>query len=150
MTKSIEISPDTRNALEEHLNYIATNKHHIVDTYYANPTSKRKDFKEFLKHYTNQIKNILKKSKISKHGKTMIPIALIGSHIKVEDLENHQQFEFKLVSPDEIEGKSNIFKISFMSPMGHSLLLKKVGETVKVEAPGGIFDYEIKSIEFLA
>lgn len=71
----------------------------------------------------------------------------MGSEVEVLDTENGSKFTFTVVAPFQSQREShNIFDVSCLSPVGRALLLKKVGETVEVDAPGGIFHYKINSI----
>lgn len=47
---------------------------------------------------------------------------------------------------EDIRGSVKDGDISYLSPVGKSLLLRKVGDVIEVKAPGGIFHYKIKSI----
>jgi len=59
-------------------------------------------------------------------------------------LEGERNLEYQLVSEEEtnpLEGK-----ISYHSPLGKSVLGKKIGDNVKIETPKGSFTYKIASI----
>jgi transcription elongation factor GreA len=70
--------------------------------------------------------------------------AVFGSTVVLENVETGDVFEYQLVGPDE----SNIGqgKISVSSPLGKSLLGRKPGEEVQINAPGGKRRYEIIEI----
>ena len=70
--------------------------------------------------------------------------AVFGTKVVLENVETGDVFEYQLVGPDE----SNIEqgRISVSSPLGKSLLGRKPGEEVQLNAPGGERRYEIIEI----
>lgn len=149
MTGKYILSKNTFDSLINQLSHMKSYKNRIVDKYYSRPDSNRIEFQQFLDKYIDKIDHLIANSNKSKDGKNSLPVVVIGSRVQVEDLEIHKKFEFKLVSPDNSNGKTkNAFDISFLSPTGRSLLLKKVGDEINVKAPGGVFSYEIKEILF--
>lgn len=69
-----------------------------------------------------------------------------GAKVKVLDVEADEEYIFALVGAEEADVKQG--KISFNSPVGRSLLGKKVGDTVKIKAPARTMEYEILEISF--
>ena len=65
----------------------------------------------------------------------------LGSSVTVLDLQKEQEITYELVTSEEADVAQG--RISTTSPIGRGLLGKKVGETVKVQIPGGIRDMEI-------
>ena len=68
----------------------------------------------------------------------------VGTTVKVYDKECDEEVEYKIVGSAEADVNSG--KISNESPVGRALLGKKVGNTVKVDAPGGIVRLKILDI----
>ena len=59
-------------------------------------------------------------------------------------LEGEKELEYQLVSEEEtnpLEGK-----ISYLSPIGKSVMGKKIGEKIQIETPKGSISYKIVSI----
>jgi len=59
-------------------------------------------------------------------------------------LEGEKKLEYQLVSEEEtnpLEGK-----ISYLSPIGKSVMGKKIGEKIQIETPKGSISYKIVSI----
>jgi transcription elongation factor GreA len=65
----------------------------------------------------------------------------LGSTVKVFDSTKNEEMEYKLVTSEESDVASG--KISTTSPIGRSLLNKKVGDSVVVVSPGGNRELEI-------
>ncbi|MFC1561036.1 transcription elongation factor GreA [Candidatus Latescibacterota bacterium] len=70
--------------------------------------------------------------------------AYIGACVDLEDVETGEELFYILVNEFEADIKHN--KISTVSPIGKSLLGKKVGETVKIKIPKGTLRYKITKI----
>jgi transcription elongation factor GreA len=68
-----------------------------------------------------------------------------GSQIVVEDLKKKEKIEYTLV--DYIESDPSSGKISIASPIGKSVLGKKVGDKVKIRVPAGSLHYKILEIK---
>ena len=68
-----------------------------------------------------------------------------GTKVKVRSLEDDLVEEYVLVGSQEADPMHGL--ISSDSPFGRGLMGHAVGETVAVEAPAGVFQYEILEIE---
>ncbi len=68
-----------------------------------------------------------------------------GSKIVVEDLKKKEKIEYTLV--DYVESDPSSGKISIASPIGKSVLGKKVGDKVKIRVPAGNLNYKILEIK---
>ena len=75
------------------------------------------------------------------------PFVVIDSIVEVEDINSNEIERFKIVSPFFTTNPLDGDFASYLSPIGKSLLLKKVGDHVLIETPMGNIEYEIKSIE---
>jgi transcription elongation factor GreA len=69
----------------------------------------------------------------------------IGCQVKVLDVEEDEEMEFKIVGSTEANSLDG--KISNESPVGRALLGKKAGETVDVETQAGVIQYKILDIQ---
>jgi len=70
--------------------------------------------------------------------------AFLLSKVRVRDTADGEEIEYMLVSPEEADVDND--KISIKSPIGRGLLGKSPGETVQIEVPAGVIEYEILSI----
>lgn len=68
----------------------------------------------------------------------------IGNKVKLYDVEFKEEVEYTIVGSTEVNLVEN--KISNESPLGKALMGAKKGDTVEVEAPEGIIQYNILSI----
>jgi transcription elongation factor GreA len=68
----------------------------------------------------------------------------LGSSVVVLDIDKDAQQTYNLVTSEETDVSKG--KISTSSPIGKALLGKKVGDTVKIQIPGGLREMEILSL----
>ena len=79
---------------------------------------------------------------VEKKGATKT--VMIGSKVKVFDIEFEEEMEFKVVGSAEADPDKGF--ISDESPVGRALLGAKVGQRVKAEAPDGEIELEVIAI----
>ncbi|MCG8483428.1 MAG: transcription elongation factor GreA [Clostridia bacterium] len=68
----------------------------------------------------------------------------IGVKVKIKDLEYDEIIDYTIVGSTEADPYE--YKISNESPVGSSLIGKKVGDTVEIQVPDGVIKYEILEI----
>ena len=68
----------------------------------------------------------------------------LGSQVVVLDLTKDEERTYNLVTSEEADVASG--KISTSSPIGKGLLGKQVGDTVKIQIPGGMREMEVVSL----
>jgi transcription elongation factor GreA len=68
----------------------------------------------------------------------------LGSSVVVLDIDKDEEATYNLVTSEEADVSKG--KISTSSPIGKGLLGKKVGDTVKIQIPGGLREMEILSL----
>ena len=78
------------------------------------------------------------------HAQTATDEVAIGSTVTVRDVGLDEEATYMVVGSTEADPENN--KISDESPLGTALLGKRVGVTVQVHAPAGVFDFEILEI----
>lgn len=69
----------------------------------------------------------------------------LGSHVVVLDTKTNAEIRYELVTSEEADAPQG--KISTASPIGRALLNKEVGDTVKMQTPGGV--KELKILELI-
>ncbi|HEX5229922.1 MAG TPA: transcription elongation factor GreA [Bryobacteraceae bacterium] len=65
----------------------------------------------------------------------------LGSSVTVMDLTKDEEITYRLVTSEDADVAAG--RISTTSPIGKGLLGKQVGDTVKVQIPGGMREMEI-------
>jgi transcription elongation factor GreA len=65
----------------------------------------------------------------------------LGSQVVVLDLTKDEELSYRIVISEESDVTNG--KISTSSPIGRGLLGKRVGDTVKIQIPGGSREMEI-------
>ncbi len=68
-----------------------------------------------------------------------------GSKVVLYDVDRETEVEYKLVTSEETDVGKGL--ISTTSPIGRSLMGKKVGDSVKVTTPQGIREFEVRAFE---
>jgi transcription elongation factor GreA len=91
-----------------------------------------------------KLENLLSRVKIIDNEDIPDGEVYILSNIIVQDLTNKEEIKFTLVSPEEADFELD--KISVASPLGKSLLGKKVGDIVNVDVASGVIEYKITEI----
>ena len=86
--------------------------------------------------------NVIDVTKVENDGKV-----IFGSTVSVKDLENDKKTSFKIVGRDEADIKKNL--IYFRSPVGKSLIGKKVKDSIVVNTPSGEKNYEILEVKYI-
>ena len=86
--------------------------------------------------------NVIDVTKVENDGKV-----IFGSTVSVKDLENNKKISFKIVGRDEADVKKNL--VYFRSPVGKSLIGKKVKDSLIVNAPSGEKNYEILEVKYI-
>ena len=71
---------------------------------------------------------------------------VFASTVEVEDLSSGDVFTYQIVGEDEADIKDG--KISISSPIARALIGKYAGDTVEVNAPGGVREYEIRDVRY--
>ncbi len=145
--KEIELSPETIKGLREHLEDINARQSQIIEDFIARNCDEYRDYTAGFKKYLLQLHELVEKSKEVTGKDSGMPIITIGTLVNVMNSENQKEFSFHIVSPNY--NRRNSRDVSCLSPVGRALLLKQVGDEVLVEAPGGMFKYLIKSINYI-
>lgn len=65
----------------------------------------------------------------------------LGSSVLVLDTKKEEEIRYKLVTSEEADVAKGL--ISTTSPIGRGLIGKQVGDSVKIQSPGGIKELEI-------
>lgn len=72
---------------------------------------------------------------------------VFGATVKLEDLESEKEVTYQIVGDDEANIKEGLISIS--SPIARALIGKYEGDVAEVQAPGGVREYEILSVQYI-
>ena len=103
-----------------------------------------KDEQRDIEARIEELEKILKNAEVVVEDEVDLDKISIGCNVKILDIEFDEELEYKIVGSTEANSLKG--KISNESPVGKALLGKQVGDIVKVETPGGEFEYKVLSI----
>lgn len=89
-----------------------------------------------------ELENILKDAIIISDAE--LDAVHVGSVIILKDMEDSEEEEYVILGENESSKDEDY--ISAESPAGKAIMGKKEGDVVQVEAPGGVFSYQIAKI----
>ncbi|HTS78140.1 MAG TPA: transcription elongation factor GreA [Bryobacteraceae bacterium] len=100
-----------------------------------------KERQRFVDARLSQLKTRLRE--ISMVDMTQIPHDRVGlgSTVVVLDIDKDERIRYKLVTSEDVNVAKGL--ISTSSPIGRGLLGKQVGDSVKIQIPGGVREMEI-------
>ena len=104
-----------------------------------------KDEQRDIEARIEQIEKILKNAEVVLDEEIELNKISIGCVVRLLDIEYDEEEEYKLVGSSEASSLQN--KISNESPIGRALLGAQVGDVVEVEAPIGVVQYKVLSIQ---
>jgi transcription elongation factor GreA len=103
-----------------------------------------KEHQSFVEKKIREIEQKLSNSEIMDHINPSSEKVGFASFVTLENLDNGGEVTYQIVGPDESNISSG--KISIASPLGNSLIGKRVDEEVEVKTPGGVKRYSILKI----
>lgn len=148
MDHPIFVTRDAFNSLLVNLVKLEEGISEIIDLFFRVPSKEAEDLKRVLNDYVRCLDGMVKRVKIVANADNDFPNVVIGSEVVVEDITSGGTYTYKLVSP--LWNKIGSNEISFLSPMGKAMLLKKVNDKFIVKAPGGDFEYRILTVKLSA
>lgn len=72
---------------------------------------------------------------------------VFGTTVDLMDLETDEEVRYQIVGDDEADIKEA--KISINSPIARALIGKEEGDVAEVQAPGGVREYEILTVQYI-
>ncbi len=85
---------------------------------------------------------VVKPAEIHAEGKVVF-----GATVTLSDADSGDEVRYQIVGDDEADLKH--FKISVNSPIARAMIGKEEGDIAEVQAPGGVREYEIVSVEYI-
>jgi len=141
----VTLSPVVFEHLVEQMARIQNERDDLVDRLFPHVCRERIDFERQLDQYIQQLASLIKSAKKTDKDDRSLPFVVVDSEVAVLDLSRERSLKFQIIGP--CPGNKASGCISCLSPMGKSLLLRKVDEEVSVQAPAGTFVYRIQSIQ---
>lgn len=93
----------------------------------------------------NKLEELLSKARVVDLTNLPHDIVHILTKVTIKNNTNGKTLVYTLVSLEEADLQAG--KIAITSPVGQSLMNKKVGDVVEVKVPAGLMKYEILNIE---
>lgn len=145
MSRNVILTKPAFENLIQHLVNIENEKKELVERFFPRPSKERIKFRSLLDNYITGLDFLIKyKISVGEKSDNSFPFAIINCDIAVQDVKTNEKLNYKIVSPDT---SKKVNDVSFLSPVGRSLLMKEVGDEVTIETPGGKLQYNIQSIK---
>ena len=103
-----------------------------------------KDEQRDIETQITELEEILKNAEVIQDNDKSKDKVKLESVVTLHDVEYDEDIEYTIVGSSEADSLNN--KISNESPLGAALIGKKIGETIKVEAPIGEIEYKIVNV----
>ncbi|RBW42742.1 transcription elongation factor GreA [Psychromonas sp. B3M02] len=86
---------------------------------------------------------IIDVTKIANNGKV-----IFGATVTIVNIDTEEEVTYQIVGDDESDIKSNL--ISINSPIARGLIGKKLDDEISITTPGGVIEYDITKVEYIA
>ncbi|MDQ0229430.1 GreA/GreB family elongation factor [Metabacillus malikii] len=123
--------------------YLDEQGQELMETYFANDRIK---FKEFYHLYTTEVEAYISNLHAQKKQTNKLEKVFIGCKVIVKYEDDDETEEYIICFPEQSNPDEGC--ISFLSPVGNQLLLRSVGEHMKLNTPGGEIGIVITDIQF--
>ncbi|HPF20826.1 MAG TPA: GreA/GreB family elongation factor [Syntrophomonas sp.] len=152
MSKKITLSKFVFDRLSKHFKDFTETQNKLLNDTEMVPAAERKTYQEIFMQYLQHLERLLKEAQITDSEDNSLPCVTFGSVVELENLENKRINKIFVTYPTAnppVDKKIKVSLTSYNSPVGKALFLKKPGDTVEVNAPGGKFKYRIKSVDLM-
>lgn len=154
--KQVILTYEGVRKLEDELNYLKTVKRKEVtqkiktalsfgDISENSEYDMAKNEQAFVEGRIANLENMLKSAKVIDEEDITTDAVNVGATVKVKDLEFEDEIEYTIVGSAEADPSK--LKISNESPIGRSLIGKRVGDLVEINVPDGVIKYKILEIK---
>ena len=155
MSKEILLTADGLKDLKDQLEYLKTEKRNEIaekikealsfgdlseNAEYDAAKNEQAEVEEKIIKLENTIKN----ARLIEDDNSSDGVVTIGCKVKLYDKEFDEEIVYKVVGSTEANPAQ--YKISNESPLGSSLLGKKEGDEIEVNAPQGIMEFKILEV----
>ena len=156
MAKEFKITSARLKELEAELNYLKTTREKevaelIKEARSFGDLSENSEYDEAKNEQAKlygriaEVENILANAVIIEEGEENTGKVGLGCRVCVLDVEMEEEEVYTIVGSQEADPMN--FRISDDSPFGRAMVGKGVGDLVEVEAPVGILQFKIVSVE---
>jgi len=135
----------TRDALIGQLVYFDEQVSSFLDEYSDSARQDRVKLRKLIERYQRKLQDVTSRND-DRLDESLRSVVLIGSSVKIEFPEDSIVETYTLAFPEHIDPDQN--RISFLSPLGISLLLGSVADSVTVEGPGGNYVVHVQEVNF--
>lgn len=133
----------SRSQLVGQLVYFDEEKINFLDQYFPDFGPKRSSAERLISDYIKTVESISQNLTPESLNSTV----LIGSELKLRYADDDSTETYTVVFPHLADPDRN--QVSFLSPLGFQLLLKKVGDTCSLAIPSGQLAVTIEEIKFV-
>ena len=156
MAKEFKITSARLKELETELNYLKTTREKevaelIKEARSFGDLSENSEYDEAKNEQAKlygriaEVENILANAVIIEEGEENTGYVGLGCRVRVLDVEMEEEEEYTIVGSQEADPMN--YRISDDSPFGRAMVGKGVGDVVEVEAPVGVLQFRILSVE---
>ena len=156
MAKEFKITSARLKELEAELNYLKTTREKevaelIKEARYFGDLSENSEYDEAKNEQAKlygriaEVENILANAVIIEEGDENTGRVGLGCRVRVLDIEMEEEEEYTIVGSQEADPMN--YRISDDSPFGRAMVGKGVGDMVEVEAPVGVLQFRILSVD---
>jgi len=117
----------------------------FLDTYFQAYNKERQQIDRLIRDYMSKLESVLTGDDESLEL-ALSSIALMGSSVTVNYVEDGMQEEYTIVYPTEADADRG--RLSFLSPIGRQLLLKAIGDEIVVDGPADQYRVRIDHIQY--
>lgn len=144
MSSELAINKPLFENLVKHLAEIEEDKGKFIEEYVFRSSQDRETLKDFFDNYTSKIEKFMSTIKKSSSNATLSPFVIIGSLVQVRDMASGNTTNLRVINP--LRDDVGFDDVSCLSPVGKALLLKKVGDKISINTPGGEITYKVENI----
>ena len=152
----IYLTPEGLRKVKEELEYLTTTRRREVAQMIAEAKAEgdisenagydeAKTAQGFLEGRIRELEGILKKSKVIADDAAAPDVVSLGRTVVVREAGTDYEEEYTIVGPPEADPAKG--RISNESPMGKSLLGRRIGDKTVVTSPGGEIVFEIVRVK---
>ncbi|MET3696641.1 transcription elongation factor GreA [Bacillus oleivorans] len=128
----------------DQLVHIDENIKELTNLYISStPVDERR--KHFFSLYVLELEELLKQNQ-KNNVISFFPKVFIGTKVTVMYEDDHETEDYVICFPEQSDPDNGF--ISFLSPVGRQLLLRKIGEQLLLKVPTGELSVSIKEISF--